>query len=153
RVVRDLIISVVVDVLSHVFVQHRKGRVYSGLPVPPGTSESWTPPSSLYWIQKSASSNSSAAGNRSSAASPGVRPPLASAVRMLANNPAPMVPAPMAIVLPRKERRLIYRFRALLLFSTLSSRGRLSLLLEPFAVGLLIAFMPVTSQQVTMRAL
>src|SRR5262245_927414 len=110
------------------------------------------PPNSLYWIQKSASSNSSAAGNRNSAASPGVRPPLASAVWMLANNPAPMVPAPRAIVLPRKERRLMYRFRVSLLFSTLSSRGRLSLLLEPFAIGLVIAFMLVESHQVAVRA-
>ena len=45
------------------------------------------------------------------------------------------------------------RFRGLILFSTLSSRGRFSLLLEPFAVGLLIAFMPVESQQLTVRAL
>src|SRR5258707_15681993 len=104
------------------------------------------PPSSLYWIQKSASISSSAAGKRSNAASPDERPPLASAVRMLANNPAPMAPAPRAIVLPRKERRLMDRFRDLFLFSKLSSRGRLSLLLEPFAVALLIGFMPVESQ-------
>ncbi|PYK44746.1 MAG: hypothetical protein DME53_07215 [Verrucomicrobia bacterium] len=64
-----------------------------------------------------------------------------------------MVPAPRAIVLPRKERRLMDRFRVLLFFSTLSSRGRLSLLLEPFAVALLIAFMPVESQQMILRAL
>src|SRR5438552_1532463 len=110
------------------------------------------PPSSLYWIQKSASSSSSAAGKRSSAASPCERLPLAFAVRMLPNSPAPTVPAPKAIVLLRKERRLINGFRRLFLFSTLSSRGRLSLLLEPFAVGLLIAFMPVESQQLTLRA-
>src|SRR6266581_7701564 len=110
------------------------------------------PPSSLYWIQKSASIVSSAAGNLSSAASPVERPPLASAVRMLANNPAPMVPAPRAIVLPRKERRLMDRFRRLFPISTLSSRGRLSPL-EPFAVGLLVAFMPVESQQATLPAL
>jgi hypothetical protein len=34
------------------------------------------------------------------------------------------------------------RFRGLILFSKLSSRGQFSLLLEPFAVGLLIAFTP-----------
>ena len=44
------------------------------------------------------------------------------------------------------------RFRVLLFFSTLSSRGRLSLLLEPFAVALLIAFMPVESQRFAIRA-
>jgi hypothetical protein len=37
------------------------------------------------------------------------------------------------------------RFRGLIPFSKLSSRGRFSLLLEPFAVGLIIAFMPVES--------
>src|SRR5262249_25890702 len=111
------------------------------------------PPSSLYWIQKSASSISSAAGNRSSAASPSERPPLALAVLGPLNSPAPMVPAVRAMVLPRKERRLIYRVPVLPLFSTLSSRGRLSLLLEPFAVGLLIAFMPGESQQLTLLAL
>jgi hypothetical protein len=41
----------------------------------------------------------------------------------------------------------MYRFRVLFLFSTLSSRRRLSLLLEPFAVRLLVAFMPVESQR------
>jgi len=39
------------------------------------------------------------------------------------------------------------RFRGLILFSELSSRGRLSLPLEPFAVGLRITFMSVESQQ------
>src|ERR1051326_5966732 len=110
------------------------------------------PPSSLYWIQKSASSSSSAAGKRSSAASPVERLPLASAVRMLPNSPAPTVPAPKAIVLPRKERRLMDRLRDLLMFSKLSSRGRLSLLLEPFAVALVIAFMSGESHQATVRA-
>ena len=44
------------------------------------------------------------------------------------------------------------RFRGLILFSTLSSRGPLSLLLELFAVGLLIAFMPAESQPFAVRA-
>src|SRR5205814_7692893 len=110
------------------------------------------PPSSLYWTQKSASISSNAAGNRSSAASPGERLPLASAVRMLPKSPAPTVPAPRAIVLPRKERRLMYRLRALIFFSELSSRGALSLLLESFAVGLFIAFMSVESQRFALRA-
>src|SRR6266487_5399788 len=109
------------------------------------------PPSSLYWIQKSASSSSSAAGKRSSAASPGERLPLASAARMLLNSPAPTVPAPRAIVLPKKERRLMNRFRGLL-FSKLSSRGRFSRLLEPFAVGLIVVFMRVESHRFALRA-
>src|SRR5947207_15916288 len=110
------------------------------------------PPSSLYWIQKSASIVSSAAGKRSSAASPAERPPLAFAVRTLPNSPAPTVPAPRAIVLPRKERRLMYRLRGLTLFSELSSRGALSLLLEPFAVGSIVGFMPIGSQRFALRA-
>src|SRR5262245_23817087 len=110
------------------------------------------PPSSLYWIQKSASSISNAAGNRSNAASPVERLPLASAVRMLPNSPALTVPAPRAIVLLRKERRLMDRFLNLILFSTLSSRGRLSPRLKSFAVGSLIVFITTTSQQLTVSA-
>src|SRR6266478_7428876 len=110
------------------------------------------PPSSLYWIQKSASISSSAAGNRSSAASPGVRPPLALAVRGPVSSPTPTVPAPTASELRRNERRLIKLFRGLTFFSKLSSKGRFSLLLESFAVGLVIAFMPAESQQFKPRA-
>src|SRR5215831_6608237 len=109
------------------------------------------PPSSLYWIQKSASSISSAAGNRSSAASPGVRPPLALAVLVLIKNPAPTVPATMAPELRRNERRLIELFRRLPLFSKLPSNGRFSLLLESCAVGLVVVFMPARSQQLVLR--
>src|SRR5947208_8446253 len=109
------------------------------------------PPSSLYWIQKSASSSSSAAGKRSSAASPVERLPLASAVRMLPNSPAPTVPAPSAIVLLKKERRLMNRFRDFL-FSVLSSGGRFSALLEPFAVPPTVVFIRLTSQQLTVIA-
>src|SRR5712692_9141429 len=104
------------------------------------------PPSSLYWIQKSASSISAAAANRRRAASPGVRPPLARAVGALANSPAPMVPAPTASDLPKKERRLSVLFDGSTLSSKLSSRGRYWLLLKSFAVGLLV-FIPVESQR------
>src|SRR6266498_5102091 len=110
------------------------------------------PPSSLYWIQKSASSISSAAGNRRRAASPDVRPPLALAVWVLGNSPTPTVPAPRASDLPRKERRLIKLFRALVLSFRLSSGGRFSLLPESFAVGLVIAFMPGESWQFALCA-
>ena len=74
------------------------------------------------------------------------------AVLVLIKNPAPTVPAPKAIVLLRKERRLMNRFRGLALFSKLSSRGRVSSLLETFAVGLLIVFMTTASQQLTVGA-
>src|SRR5207245_1770178 len=130
-----------------------RSAVYIGLPLPPGTSGSWMPPSSLYWIQKSASSISSAAGNRSSAASPVVKPPrLASAIRLPPNTPTPTVPAPTASELRRNERRLIKLFRALTLFSKLCSRGRFALLLESFAVGSVILFMPVESERFALRA-
>src|SRR5215472_7117643 len=77
------------------------------------------PPSSLYWIQKSASSISSAAGNRSRAASPVVRPPLALAVRVLMKNPAPTVPAPTASEFLKKARRLMGYFERFVLRSEL----------------------------------
>src|SRR6266436_481769 len=111
------------------------------------------PPSSLYWIQKSASSISAAAANRSRAASPVVKPPrLASAIRLPPSTPTPIVPAPTASDLPRNERRLIELFRGLILFSELSSRGRSSLLLESFAVGLVIAFITAESKPTASRA-
>src|SRR6516164_4883021 len=109
------------------------------------------PPSSLYWIQKSASSISSAAGKRSKAASPVVRPPLALALRGLLNSPTPIVPAPTASDVSRKKRRLIEPFRVLTFFSELFSGGRFSPLLEP-AVGLLMVFMPVESQRLARHA-
>src|SRR5262249_60176333 len=100
------------------------------------------PPSSLYWIQKSASSISSAAGNRKSAASPRVRPPLALAVLVLIKNPAPTVPATMAPELRRNERRLIELFRGLPFFSDSFSQGRFSSLLESCVLVSLIVFLP-----------
>src|SRR5439155_26673759 len=117
-------------------------------------SESWMALSSFVCIQQSASSNSSAAGNRGSAASPGVKPPrLASAIPLLPNAPTPSVPAPTASELRRNKRRLIKLFRGLTLFSKLSSKRRFSLLLESFAVGSVIVFMPVESQQSWSHAL
>src|SRR2546422_4972811 len=99
------------------------------------------PPSSLYWIQKSASRISNAAGNRSSAASPGVRPPLALAVRVLMKNPAPMVPAPTASDFPKKERRLMELFEGFALPSELF-----------FAVDLFGLFIPVESERSALGA-
>src|SRR5215469_4624196 len=68
------------------------------MPLPPGTSLSWIPPSSLYCTQKSVSRISAAAANLRRAASFGVRPPLAKTVELWANSPAPTVAAPAAIV-------------------------------------------------------
>jgi len=44
------------------------------------------------------------------------------------------------------------RFGGLFVLSKLSSRGQLSLLLEPFAVGSRLTFMPVESQRFAVRA-
>ena len=52
------------------------------------------------------------------ASSPRVRPPLALAVGMLTNSPAPMVPAPTASDVPKNERRLIELFKGLTLSSS-----------------------------------
>src|SRR6266567_1004068 len=78
--------------------------VYAALPLPPGTSLSWIPPSSLYCCQKSVSRISAAAKKRRIAASPGVRPPLASASDASPSNSAPSAAAPAP---SRNERRLV----------------------------------------------
>src|SRR5437667_7517607 len=53
---------------------------------------------------------------------PPLRSTLALAVGALANSPAPMVPAPTASDVPKKERRLIELFKGLTLSSKWSSR-------------------------------
>src|SRR6266851_67205 len=76
-----------------------RAAVYCALPLPPGTSLSWMPPSSLYCCQKSVSRISAADRNRRMAASPGVRPPLSASAKAgtpLARRAAPMAPAPTA---------------------------------------------------------
>src|SRR5207253_8555372 len=125
---------------------------YAGFPLPPGTSLSWIPPSSLYWIQKSASSISSAAGNRSRAASPGVRLPLALADRVLIKNPAPTVPAPTASDLPKKDRRLIKRLDRSTFSSEFCACGECWLFLNSFAVDALVVFILVELEAPASRA-
>jgi hypothetical protein len=71
---------------------------------------------------------------------------------MLGKSPAPSVPAPTASDLPRNKRRLIEPLRDLVLFFESFRKGRFSLLPKSFAVGLLIAFMPVESQRFALRA-
>jgi len=68
-----------------------------------------------------------------------------------AAQPAPTVPAPRAIVLLKKDRRLMNRFRGFL-FSKSSSKGRFSSLLEPFAARSTVVFMTVTSQHLMVWA-
>jgi hypothetical protein len=71
---------------------------------------------------------------------------------MPGNSPAPIVPAPKASDVPRKERRLIELLRGLTLCFELFSGERFSLLPKSSAVGLLVAFMPVESQLLVVRA-
>jgi hypothetical protein len=139
--VSDLIIGVIVDVYGHVLVEYLNGL---GVGFIPGTTWDFVIPDATEFVvldPKVASSSSSAAGNRSRAASPGVRPPRASAVRAPGNSPTPIVPAPAASDLAKNERRLIERFRDLTLFSKLSSSERSSFLLESCAVGMVSIFM------------
>src|SRR6266576_508703 len=98
------------------------------------------PPSSLYCSHKSASMSSAAARNRRMSASPRVRPPLEFAsltwaVRVLAKSPAPIVPAPTASDLPKKERRLRKLSRGLTLSSKLFSRVSTLFMAGSFTLG------------------
>src|SRR5437588_3191491 len=127
-----------------------RALTYGVLPLPPGTSLSWTPPSSLYCCQRSLSMISAAARNRRMATSPGVTSPLAFAVGVFSNNPAPMVPAPTASDLPKKERRLREPFdRSIVVSFTLGLEVEV---VDNGALGLLIGFMPVGSQRFGSRA-
>src|SRR5439155_23674209 len=90
-----------------------RAAVYGAFSLPPGTSLSGIPPSSLYCTQKSVSRISAAAANRSRAASPRVRRPLyssgpswANADEVWANRPAPTLAAPATPMPFRNERRL-----------------------------------------------
>src|SRR3954451_7143764 len=83
-------------------------RVYARFPLPPATSASWTPPSSLYCFQRSASSSSAAARNLRIATSPaGSASPASAAGVSIRSLPAPRVRAPAAAPLARKARRLV----------------------------------------------
>jgi hypothetical protein len=57
------------------------------------------------------------------------------AVGALANSPAPMVPAPTASDLPKKERRLIELFKGLTLCSNSSSRVSTLFMAGSFTLG------------------
>src|SRR3954470_14549132 len=90
--------------------------VYASFPLPPGTSPSWMPASSLYCCQRSDSMISAAARNRRIAASPLVRrPPLALVWPFFAKTsggstskrPTAVAPTPSAAPLYISERRLI----------------------------------------------
>src|SRR5436305_13226714 len=92
-------------------------------------------PSSLYCCHKSASMISAAARNRRMSASPTVRSTLALAVGALANSAAPMVPAPTASEVPKKERRLIELLKGFALSSKLSSRVSTLCMVGSFTFG------------------
>src|SRR5215831_14375209 len=87
--------------------------VYRRLPVPPGTSLSWMPPSSLYCCHRSVSRISSADRKRRIAASPADRLPLLTAAAAgeptASTRPTPVAAAPNAAPPIRKERRLVLR--------------------------------------------
>src|SRR6266404_607619 len=94
------------------------------------------PPSSLYCCHKSASMSSAAARNRRMSKSPCVGASCcALAVGALANSPAPIVPAPTASDLPKKERRLRKLFKGLTLSSELSSRVSTLFMAGSFTLG------------------
>src|SRR5437660_2053366 len=78
---------------------------------------------------------SAAARNRRMSASPTVRSTLALAVGALANSPAPMVPAPTASEVPKKERRLIELLKGFALSSKLSSRVSTLFMVGSFTFG------------------
>src|SRR6185437_14685148 len=83
--------------------------VYAEFPLPPGTSPSWMPASSLYCCQRSVSMISAAARKRRIAASPRVRPPACAkaGASSRTSRPTPKVAAPATAPLARKERRLV----------------------------------------------
>src|SRR5260370_16449057 len=94
------------------------------------------PASSLYCRHKSASMGSAAARNRRISKSPCVAAACcALAVGALANSPAPMVPAPTASDLPKKERRLRKLCKGLTLSSEFSSRVSTLLMAGSFMLG------------------
>src|SRR2546430_823129 len=94
------------------------------------------PPSSLYCCHKSASMSSAAAKNRRMSKSPCVGAACcALAVGALVNSPAPMVPAPAASDVPKKERRLIELSKGLNLSSELSSRVSTLFMADSFTLG------------------
>src|SRR5437762_4564130 len=106
-----------------------RASVEAGLPLPPGTSLSGIPPSSLYCTQKSVSRISAAAASRSRAASARVRGPLcssgpswANADEVWANRPAPTLAAPATPMPFRNERRLRCLNRRRWLFGSPDSR-------------------------------
>src|SRR5437016_6384341 len=63
------------------------------------------------------------------------RSTLALAVGALANSPAPMVPAPTASEVPKKERRLIELLKGFALSSKLSSRVSTLFMAGSFKLG------------------
>ena len=94
----DLIIGVVMDVVLHLILNNLQG-VRVGLIATAARNFVILDAAEFVVLDpKVGLEYSCAAANRRRAASPGVRPPLASAVRMLGNSPAPMVPAPTASV-------------------------------------------------------
>src|SRR5262249_2040727 len=89
--------------------------VYGSLPLPPGTSSSWMPPSSLYCCQRSVSRISRAARNLRIAASPLLKRRLGSSVTwlntsLLSSSRPTAAEAADAMPVLRIERRVVCLF-------------------------------------------
>src|SRR6266581_5267799 len=88
----------------------------AALPLPPGTSLSWMPPSSLYCCHRSLSRISTAARNLRMATSPCVRLAFLSSAKDGNDNPFDNSPVPKSLAPPttspllKKERRLVVSF-------------------------------------------
>ena len=138
REMADLIVGVVVDVLVHVLVQHRKRR---GIGRIPGSARNFVVLDAAEFVvllpqigfddfccrQESENVRVSLRETATLLASAY----FALAVGALANSPAPMVPAPTASDVPKKERRLIELFKGLTLSSKLSSRASTLFMADP----------------------
>src|SRR5437762_11993828 len=99
----DLIVGVVVDVLVHVLVQHRKGSGVGWISGSAGDFGVLDSAEFVVLLPQIGFDDFSAARNRRMFAPPPPRSTLALAVGALANSPAPMVPAPTASEVPKKE--------------------------------------------------
>src|SRR6266700_5081517 len=127
---------------------------YGALPLPPGTSLSWMPPSSLYCCHRSLSMISIAARNLRMATSPCVRralPSWAKAGNPLANSPVPMAPAPTtASPLRKKERRPVEYLDCCVLCFMILSFLRLLRVVSHYLLLIVVESIAATSQHLEM---
>ena len=137
REVGDLIVGVVVDVLVHVLIEHLKGL---GVGWIPGPSWDFAVLDAAEFVVLLPQIGFEDFCCRQKPKNVRVSPRetvfrCALAVGALANSPAPMVPAPTASDLPKKERRLRKLFKGLTLSSKLSSRVSTLFMAGSFTLG------------------